>query len=129
MNTRKRRAIALIGIVALGILSRLRPIGMPLFDTYLGDALYAAMVFDLILLVRPSVALHRAAALAFGLVCLIELFQLTNIPLAMREQGNPLLKLVSIVLGTKFGIIDILFYALGIVALLALELYCQRRAT
>lgn len=129
MTATKRRFITLVAIVALGILSRLRPIGMPWFDKYLGDALYAAMIFALILLVRRPVALDRAAVVAFGLVCVIEVFQLTNIPLTLREQANPLLRLLAVVLGTRFDIIDIVFYALGIAALLALELYARRRSS
>ncbi|HYF62597.1 MAG TPA: DUF2809 domain-containing protein [Herpetosiphonaceae bacterium] len=118
----------MIGIVALGILSRLLPVGNVLFDKYLGDALYAAMLFELVLLARPRLSPWRAAALAFGLVCLIELFQLTNIPLALRDQGNPLLRTLAVVLGMKFDIIDIIFYAAGIAGFLAPELYGRWRS-
>jgi hypothetical protein len=128
MNATTRRVLYLIGIVALGIVSRLLPIGLVFFDAYLGDALYAAMLFELALILRPRLAPYRAAALAWLLVGAIELFQLTSIPLALREQGNPLLRLVSVALGTTFSLVDIAFYTLGIAVLLALELYVRPRS-
>lgn len=128
MTATPRRWLCLIGIVALGLLSRLLPTGLAFFDNYLGDALYAAMVFALLLIARPRLALDRAAALALLIVWSIELFQLTDIPLALREQGNPLLRLVAVALGTTFSPVDLVFYALGIGAFLALELCLRRRS-
>ena len=38
----------LIGIIAVGILSRVIHTGLVVFDKYLGDALYAAMAYSLL---------------------------------------------------------------------------------
>jgi hypothetical protein len=48
MRTRSSWAFCLIAIIALGILSRVVHTGLALFDKYLGDALYAAMVYALL---------------------------------------------------------------------------------
>ena len=82
MNSRRTRGgwiATLLAIIAFGMLSRILPIGWTLWDKYLGDALYAAMVYIIIRLAfrwpPTSIALF-----AMMLMTVIELFQLTLIP-------------------------------------------------
>lgn len=106
-------AIRLICIIALGMLSRLVPTGFALWDKYAGDALYAAMVYEILRLVwRP-----RGVALwAMGVMTAVEVFQLTGIPARMFTSGNPAVRIAARLLGTSFGWGDLLAYAVGIAA-------------
>jgi hypothetical protein len=56
----------LAGIVAIGILSRVVHTGLVVFDKYLGDALYATMVYTILrlLLRSTSVALPAMFVMA-----------------------------------------------------------------
>jgi len=95
-----------VGIVAAGLASRAVPTGFVVFDKYLGDALYAAMVYVILRLVLRGAG-WRLALLAMVLMIGIELFQLTMIPARMGILGR--------LLGTAFGWWDLVAYGVGIV--------------
>lgn len=107
-----RWGLLLVAIVAAGILSRVFRTGFRLFDKYLGDALYAAMVYVLFRLAgrSASVTVWAAAAVMIAL----ELFQLTLIPAGMLRGANPALRVCARLLGTEFSWFDLLAYAAGI---------------
>jgi hypothetical protein len=75
-----RLASALAVTVGLGLLSRLRPMGWPVYDKSLGDALYAAAAYLALALALPRwrPALVAALALAFRLA--VECFQASGVP-------------------------------------------------
>ncbi len=101
----------LAAIIAAGILSRLVHIGWIVFDKYLGDALYAAMVYAILRLFIES----RAVALwAMLVMTAIELFQLTLIPAHMLSSENPMARIAARLMGTQFSFLDLLVYAVGI---------------
>jgi hypothetical protein len=52
----------LAGIVAIGILWRVVHTGLVVFDKYLGDAMYATMVYTILRLVSPRSSLAAGAA-------------------------------------------------------------------
>ena len=106
-------------IVAVGLLTRLVPLGNILWDKYLGDALYAAMVCTL---VRPT----WVAALV---MVAIECFQLTGIPAGLLASDSLPLRLLARALGTHFSLLDLAAYAVGIAAYRATSEYLARRAT
>lgn len=108
----------LAAIIAAGLLSRTLHTGLPVIDKYLGDALYAAMVYVLIRLtgLTPYVALWAALAMAA-----IELFQLTAIPAALYHNGPLPVRLFARLLGTHFSPYDLLAYAAGIAAIAAAD--------
>ncbi len=114
--------ICLAGIIALGLASRIFGTGGVLWDKYLGDALYAAMVY---VILRLAFAVSPASlALATLLVMTaIELFQLTGIPLQLLRSQHAALRIVARLLGTTFSFLDLLAYAVGILAILGLDLY------
>ena len=71
----------------MGVLSRIVQSGFVIIDKYLGDALYAAMVYVILRL------LWRATAVAVGMSAMIimtsvELFQLTMIPAHMLTSDH-----------------------------------------
>jgi len=97
----------------MGVLSRIVHSGFVIIDKYLGDALYAAMVYVILRL------LWRAKAAAVGIcamitMTLVELFQLTMIPAHMLASGHLILRIVARLLGTEFSFLDLLAYAVGI---------------
>lgn len=113
----------IILVIAVGVASRLWPIGWRLFDKYLGDALYAALVYLLLSLIWPRGTTIAKVWLTVAVMLLIEAFQLTGLPLQWRLSGNPLLHIVSIVLGTSFSWLDIAAYLVGILTVWALDVY------
>ena len=116
VESRAPWAVLLIGTIALGLLSRTLHLGWAWWDKYLGDALYAVMVYALIRLAwspKPS----RTAALAMAVMAAIETFQLTRIPAHLLASQYLLVKLAGRLLGTEFSWLDLLTYAAGISAI------------
>jgi hypothetical protein len=117
----------LTAIVASGVLSRVIVVGEPLFDKYLGDALYAAMLYCFVALAWPTLSTRAVLLIACALVLAIEAFQLTGVPAAMRLSGDPLQRLVSFALGTEFSMRDIVAYAVGLAAIAGVDSVLRRR--
>ena len=101
----------LAGIIALGILSRVGRTGLIVFDKYLGDALYAVMVYTILRLIwrSASVALPATVIMAG-----IEFFQLTRIPAHMLGSEHLLIRICARLIGTEFSFLDLLAYGVGI---------------
>ena len=116
-----RLLLALVAVIVLGLLSRLRPIGWQLYDKSLGDVLYAVAVYLVLALVlyrwRPS----RVALLALGLCLVIESFQATGIPARYAH-----VVAVRWILGTTFSWHDVGCYLVGIVAITVLDVVVLR---
>jgi hypothetical protein len=108
----------LAAIVGAGILSRAMQTGFRVFDKYLGDALYAAMIY---VLLRLSGRIARVALWAAVAMTAIELFQLTGIPAAMFRSGYLAARVCARLLGTEFSVLDLLAYAVGIVCIAAID--------
>lgn len=128
MNNLSRRylALALLTIVG-GVLSRVLHSGVPLLDKYLGDALYAVLVYLLLRALQPGRRLPITALVALALMAAIESFQLTDIPDIMAHSGNVILKLVAIALGTGFHWHDMLAYAIGIMSAMLADIFLLQR--
>ncbi|MBM3758036.1 MAG: DUF2809 domain-containing protein [Acidobacteria bacterium] len=112
-RSRRSWVLCVAGIIALGILSRLVRTGLLVFDKYLGDALYAAMVYGIL---RAVLFSRAGAAGSWAMVVMtgIELFQLTMIPAHMLASESLLTRLCARLLGVEFGLLDLLAYGLGI---------------
>src|SRR5438105_14876907 len=107
-----RLLVALAVTVALGLLSRLRPIGWSLYDKSLGDVLYAVAAYlalALLLFRRPRALV---AGLALGLCLAVEAFQATGIPARYEH-----LLVVRWLLGTTFAWHDVACYVVDVVAI------------
>lgn len=76
---------------------------------YAGDALYALLIFWLVLVVAPRTRGWVAAAVACAVSVGVELFQLTGIPAELGAHSV----LARLVLGTTFNAPDLPFYAVG----------------
>ena len=102
----------IVGIIAVGILSRVVHTGLTIFDKYLGDALYAAMVYGILrLLLRPAAA---SAVCAMIVMTGIESFQLTMIPAHMLASEHLMLRVCARLIGVEFSFRDLLAYGVGI---------------
>jgi hypothetical protein len=76
---------------------------------YAGDALYALLIFWLVLVVAPRSRAWVAATAAFAVSVAVELFQLTGVPAELGAHST----LARLVLGTTFNAPDLPFYAVG----------------
>ena len=99
----------LIGIIAVGILSRVIHTGLAVFDKYLGDALYAAMVYSLLRLRWKAVAIP-----SMTIMTALELFQLTGIPAQLLASEHLAVQIFARLLGTEFSFLELFAYAVGI---------------
>jgi hypothetical protein len=102
-------AVAAVVTVAAGLSVR-SALGGDLAK-YAGDALYALLIFWLVLVVAPHARTWLAAVVAFGVSTAVELFQLTGVPAELGARSA----LARLVLGTTFKAPDLPFYAVGAV--------------
>jgi hypothetical protein len=117
--------ICLAAIILTGILSRIVHTGSVLVDKYLGDALYAAMIYALLRLRWPT---HRAALAASAVMLAIESFQLTLIPAHLARSEPLLVRIVARLLGTQFSWWDLFAYAVGIGVIARTDAVLPRRS-
>jgi len=109
VRSRRSWALCLVGIIALGILSRVVHTGFVAFDKYLGDSLYAAMVYAILRLFRST-----AVVPAMVVMTTIELFQLTMIPAHLLTNAHWIARILARLMGTEFSFLDLLAYGIGI---------------
>lgn len=108
-------------VVVLGIVSRTFPLGFSLWDKYLGDALYAVLIYLGLTFLFPDRSIKWRAWTSMISVSAIEAFQLTGIPSQLYQSENTPLRLIAIALGTHFSWLDVLAYAAGIATTAFLE--------
>ena len=111
LRSRRSWVACTAGIIAAGILSRVVHTGLPVFDKYLGDALYAAMVYGIL---RLGLRAGASAVYAMVIMTAIELFQLTLIPAQMLASEHVMTRICARLLGVEFSFRDLLAYAVGI---------------
>ena len=111
LNSRLSWVFCILGIIALGIISRVVHTGLAVFDKYLGDALYAAMVYGILrLLSRPA----ASAVCAMVVMTAIESFQLTMIPAHLLASEHLIVRIGARLMGVEFSFLDLLAYGVGI---------------
>jgi hypothetical protein len=114
-------------VIALGLLSRVAPLGLAIWDAYLGDALYAAIAFLALAFVWPHRRTATHAATAASFVTAVELFQLTSIPAALNQSVVlPVRLFAYLVLGSAFSWWDLLAYTVGILVVAGVDLQLRR---
>jgi len=111
LRSRRSWVFCIVGIIAMGILSRVVHTGLAVFDKYLGDALYAAMVYGILRLSSGSAV---SALSALVVMTAIELFQLTMIPAHMLASENWMTRICAQLMGVEFSFLDLLAYDVGI---------------
>ena len=111
MSGVKRRALVLAvaaAVVALGLCCRYGLSGF--WAKYLGVALWATEAYVMVLLVRPSGSVRRAALWALAASWGVEFFQLTGAPAWLSSQHL----LLRLIFGTTFSVPDLPAYAAGV---------------
>jgi hypothetical protein len=132
INPISQRTIYLLSIalvLILGVASRVFHTGLALIDKYLGDALYAILVYLLLSLAWGGRAAGRKAALAGAIVLAIEAFQLTGIPARLARSDSLALRLLAVALGMKWSWWDVLAYAVGIAAFALFDRVMKERGS
>jgi len=111
LKSRRSWVFCIIGIIAIGILSRVVHTGFVVIDKYLGDALYATMVYGIL---RLSWKPAKSAVCAIVVMTVIELFQLTMIPAHMLGSEYSMMRICARLMGVEFSFLDLLAYVVGI---------------
>jgi Protein of unknown function (DUF2809) len=111
LRSRLSWVFCIVGIIAMGILSRVVHTGLAVFDKYPGDALYAMMVY---VILRLSSRAAASAVCAMVVMTAIELFQLTMIPAHMLKSEHLMTRICARLMGVEFGFLDLLAYGVGI---------------
>ena len=75
-----------------------------------GTALYAAMIYAGVFIVRPRTTPWMAAAVALAFCWLVEALQLTGLPAELSERSLA----ARLVLGVQFDPLDLAWYAVGV---------------
>ena len=127
MHSRTFYLLAIAVVIVLGVASRIFHTGFALVDKYLGDALYAILVYLLLSVVRTGAPVWRKAAWAGAIMLAIEAFQLTLIPAQLARSDSLALRLLAVALGTKWSWWDLVAYAVGICLFAMLDLFGLRR--
>ena len=113
LKSRASWLLCLAAIITAGILSRVVHTGVMVFDKYIGDALYAAMVYVILRLLWRGSAVVIAVSTMIVMTS-IELFQLTMIPAHMLTSGHAIVRMCARLIGTEFSVLDLLAYAVGV---------------
>ena len=115
----------LVAVVAAGLASRAYPIFPAALGKYPGDALWALMIFVGLGLLWPRAATATLGAAALLICYAVEFGQLYQAPWIVELRAHTLGHLV---LGSHFGWIDLLAYALGVGAGVLLDRLPQRNS-
>ena len=123
LRARLAPALLLVLTVAAGLGVRALLAGW--WAKYPGVALWSVALYWFLLLLRPSLAIPRAAALALALSWAVELFQLTPLPAALASRHV----LFRLVLGSDFGVWDLPAYLAGVLLAAALHALIHRKGS
>jgi Protein of unknown function (DUF2809) len=93
------------------------------FAKYAGVSLYAALVYALVVVVAPRLRASVVAAVALAFCWAVELAQLTPWPARLSARSTA----ARLVLGSTFNPPDLVWYAVGVAAMLALHLLVSAR--
>ena len=111
LSSRQFWLFCIAGMIAIGILSRVIHTGSVVFDKYLGDALYATMIYGILRLLSRAAP---SAVCAMVAMTAIELFQLTMIPARMFASEHLITRVCARLMGVQFSFMDLLAYGVGI---------------
>ncbi|MFC7402864.1 DUF2809 domain-containing protein [Citricoccus sp. GCM10030269] len=106
-----RLAIGVVALTTVALGLGVRWFGDGAWTGPVGDALYAVLIYLLVSLAIPRRSPMLVAGIAVVICALVELFQLSGLPLQWAETWPP----IRLVLGTTFGWSDLLAYVLGCV--------------
>jgi membrane-anchored glycerophosphoryl diester phosphodiesterase (GDPDase) len=111
---RNRQSYFATGIITvfLGLLSRNFNVYLPeIINTYLGDALWALMIYQFVAIIFYKQKILQIAGLAITFCYLIEISQLYHAPCIDNIRSNIL---GGLILGFRFLWTDIIAYSIGV---------------
>ncbi|MGM7670190.1 DUF2809 domain-containing protein [Microbacterium sp. A93] len=108
----RRLTLAAAAVATVGLGLGVRSLADGAWAGPAGDVLYAVLIYLLVAWAVPRWTPRTVAGVAVVLCWLIELFQLTGVPLLMAEAWWP----ARLVFGTGFAGADLLSYAAGCAA-------------
>ncbi|WP_144127501.1 DUF2809 domain-containing protein [Catellatospora sichuanensis] len=122
-----RRLLALAAAAAVLVIALLiRAAADGPLEQHSGTALYASMIYAGVFFLWPRTTPLVAGALATAFCWLVELSQLTGVPAYLSERSL----LARLALGVAYDPLDMLWYPVGVLPLVAVHLLLrQRRAT
>jgi hypothetical protein len=124
VTTRLVAAVFAVAILVAGLTVRAVAGGAP--AKYAGDALYAALVYALLVTALPRWRPLWTALAATAFCWLVEFAQLTPYPADLSARS----RLARLVLGSTFNAPDLFWYVVGVAALAAAHAWLTRaRAT
>lgn len=112
VKARRNYLVGFLFTILLGLLSRL-PLMVELLGTWLGDMLYATMIFWLISIVFPQQKSILRACIAFAFCLFIEVLQVSKASFLMELRSY---RLGALVLGNSFSWSDLFLYFIGATA-------------
>jgi hypothetical protein len=92
-------------------------------EQYSGAALSAAIVYTIVIFIRPLISPLPAGSAATAYCWLIEFAQLTALPAALSQRSW----LARQLLGAQFDLIDVVWYPVGVIPLVAAHWFLQAR--
>ena len=116
-------AVAAVALI-LGLAFAIRAGSDGWLEQHSGTALYAAMIYAGMFVLRPACPSVRAGVLAVAFCWAVEAFQLTGVTAALAERSLA----ARLVLGARFDWVDVAWYPVGVVPLVVLHLLVIRRA-
>jgi len=122
----KTAILLAIIVIILGVISRLVNSDNIFINKYLGDSLYAVLVYLLISISPLKLTLIQQFYAALLILLCIEFFQLTLIPLHLSQSDNFFYKLLAKILGTTFSGYDILAYIVGLLVIFGFDRSMQK---
>lgn len=109
VRARTRLVVAAVAVAVVGAGLGIRVVAEGDVAKYGGVALYAVLVYVLVVLAAPRVRPVVAGAAAFAFSCAVELVQLSGVTAGPAERSV----VVRLVLGSTFNAPDLLWYAVG----------------
>jgi hypothetical protein len=122
VRTRIAAVLAAGLILAAGLTVRAVTTGA--FAKYAGVALYAALVYALIVVLAPRLRPLWTAVVAVGFCWLVEAAQLTPYPAELSARSG----LARLVLGSTFHPPDLFWYAVGVAVVAGIDAAVRRAA-
>jgi hypothetical protein len=117
-----RIAAVLAGAGVLALAFGIRAVADGPLEQHSGTALYASLIYAIVVFVRPTIRPAVAALVATGFCWAVEVAQLTGIPAALSAKSI----LARLALGVAFDPIDLFWYPIGALVFMVLHL-CTRR--
>ncbi|WP_406063736.1 DUF2809 domain-containing protein [Micromonospora sp. NBC_00860] len=112
-----RMLMSVAALLFLGLALLIRAIDDGALRQYSGTALYASMVWAMVLFLWPRVAPAPAGVLAIAFCWVVELAQLTGVPADLSARSVA----ARLALGVQFDPVDLAWYPAGVVPLMVLH--------